>query len=105
MTQLSKKSTANITGIGYADLKKNDEIKSTQLGQPITGKLLESPRQGRGLKKTILIFSNGSEVGLYDEAGSVYASDILAVKRDNEWHPVIMFSDEYINAVNSIYNE
>jgi len=105
MTQLSKNSTANITGIDYADLKKNDEIKSTQLGQPITGKLLESPRQGRGLKRTILIWSNGSEIGLYDEAGSVYANQILAVKRDNEWHPVIMFSDEHINAVNSIYNE
>ena len=105
MTQLSKNSKVNMTGIDYADLKKNDEIKSTQLGQPITGKLLESPRQGRGLKKTILIFSNGSEIGLYDEAGSVYASDILAVKRDNEWHPVIMFSDKHIDAVNSIYND
>ena len=105
MTQLNKNSKVNMTGIDYADLKKNDEIKSTQLGQPITGKLLESPRQGRGLKKTILIWSNGSEIGMFDEAGSVYASDILAVKRDNEWHPVIMFSDEHINAVNSIYND
>ena len=32
-------------------------------------------------------------------------SDILSVKRDNEWHPVIMFSDKYIDAVNSIYND
>ena len=29
MTQLSKNSKVNMTGIDYADLKKNDEIKST----------------------------------------------------------------------------
>ena len=37
--------------INYGDLKKNDQIRSKQLGQPIDGKLLESPKQGRGLKK------------------------------------------------------
>ena len=40
------------TKIDYADLKKNDRIKSNQLGTPITGKLLESPKQGKGLKKS-----------------------------------------------------
>ncbi|SVD51600.1 uncharacterized protein METZ01_LOCUS404454, partial [marine metagenome] len=34
--------------INYKDLKKNDEIRTTQLGTPITGKLIESPKQGRG---------------------------------------------------------
>ena len=28
--------------VAYGDLKKNDEIRSKQLGQPIGGKLLES---------------------------------------------------------------
>ena len=37
----------------YTNVKKNDQIRSKQLGQPIDGKLLESPKQGRGLKKTI----------------------------------------------------
>ena len=41
------------TKINYKDLKKNDRIKSNQLGTPITGKLLESPKQGKGLKKVL----------------------------------------------------
>ena len=34
-----------------SELKKNDIILSKQLGVPIKGKLLESPRQGKGIKK------------------------------------------------------
>jgi hypothetical protein len=37
------------TKIDYKDLKKNDRVKTNQLGTPITGKLLESPKQGKGL--------------------------------------------------------
>ena len=72
----------------YKDLKKGDKILSKQLGTPISGKLLESPKQGKGLKKTILIYSNGEEVGMFSEAGSVYATDILKVNRDGTWHNV-----------------
>ena len=74
--------------INYKDLKKNDEIKTTQLGEPISGKLLESPKQGKGLKKIILIWSNGEEIGLFSEAGSVYAHQIAQVKRDGSWQAV-----------------
>ena len=71
--------------INYGDLKKNDQIRSKQLGQPIDGKLLESPKQGRGLKKTILIWSKGSEIGMFDEHGSVWATDVTEVLRDGAW--------------------
>ena len=74
--------------IQYKDLKKKDEVKTTQLGQPISGKLLESPKQGKGLKRTILIWSKGSEIGMFDEAGSVYANDVSEVLRDGTWHTV-----------------
>jgi len=74
--------------IQYKDLKKNDEIKTTQLGTPITGKLIESPKQGRGLKRAILIWSNGSEIGMFDEHGSVYAYQVTEVKRDGAWQQV-----------------
>ena len=74
--------------ISYGDLKKNDQIRSKQLGTPITGKLIESPKQGRGLKKTILIWSNGSEIGMFDEHGSVWATDIVEVLRQGTWHRV-----------------
>ena len=74
--------------INYKDLKKNDEVKTTQLGQPISGKLLESPKQGRGLRKTILIWTKGSEIGMFDEHGSVYAHQVTEVKRDGAWQDV-----------------
>jgi hypothetical protein len=87
--------------IQYKDLKKKDEVKTTQLGQPISGKLLESPKQGRGLKKTILIYSNGKEIGMFNEAGSVYASEIIEVKRDGVWHQVT--GQPQINGVKDLY--
>ena len=74
--------------INYKDLKKNDRIKSNQIGVPITGKLMESPKQGKGLKKVILIWTNGSEVGMFDEHGSIYANQITEVERDGTWHEV-----------------
>ena len=74
--------------INYKDLKKNDEVKTTQLGQPISGKLLESPKQGRGLRKTILIWTKGSEIGMFDEHGSVYAHQVTEVQRAGAWQDV-----------------
>jgi len=72
----------------YEDLKKGDKILTKQLGTPISGELLEGPKQGKGLKKAILIYSNGEEIGMFSEAGSVYATDILKVNRDGTWHNV-----------------
>ena len=80
--------TVKAGAVKYGDLKKNDQIRSKQLGQPIGGKLLESPKQGRGLKKTILIWSNGSQIGMFDEGGSVWATDIVEVLRQGTWHRV-----------------
>ena len=76
--------------IKYRDLKKGQEIKSSQLHPFIlcSGKLLESPKQGRGIRKTILIDSKGSELGLFDEAGSVYSSQIKLAKVNGNWEKV-----------------
>ena len=74
--------------IEYKDLKKKDEVRTTQLGTPVSGKLLESPKQGRGLKYAILILTKGTEIGMFDESGSVYASDVREVLRDGTWHQV-----------------
>ena len=81
-------SNKRIIMIEYKDLKKKDEVRTTQLGAPVTGKLLESPKQGRGLKRAILIQSNGSEIGFFDEAGSVYAHQVTEVRRDGDWQQV-----------------
>tara|TARA_Y100000287_G_scaffold65058_1_gene51344 strand:+ start:314 stop:556 length:243 start_codon:yes stop_codon:yes gene_type:complete len=74
----------------FKDLKKGQEIKSSQLHPFIlcSGKLLESPKQGRGIRKTILIDSKGSELGLFDEAGSVYSSQIKLAKVNGNWEKV-----------------
>jgi len=72
----------------YKDLKKGDEVRTTQLGPPVSGKLLESPVQGRGVKKAILIMSNGSEAGALNDHGSVYAHDVAEVKREGVWQKV-----------------
>ena len=72
----------------YKDLKKGDEVRTTQLGPPVSGKLLESPVQGRGVKRAILIMSNGSEAGAFNDHGSVYAEDVTEVKRAGTWQQV-----------------
>jgi len=73
----------------YKDLTKGQAIKSKQLGIEVSGRLEESVKQGRGVKGTVLIHTNASEVGMFDEIGSVYATDITqAMNKDDHWEVV-----------------
>jgi hypothetical protein len=72
------------------ELKKGDQIKTNHLGLETSGVVLESPKQGRGLKSTLLIDCKGSEIGLFDEAGSVYMNQVKKVLRDNTWMEVVV---------------
>ena len=74
----------------FEDLKKGDWIKHSHLGSSplVGGYIMESPRQGRGVKSTILVDVKGSEVGMFDEIGSIYSNEIAAVLRDGEWYRV-----------------
>ena len=72
------------------ELKKGDKIKTNHLGLETSGVVLESPKQGRGLKSTLLIDCKGSEIGLFDEAGSVYMNQVKKVLRDNTWMEVVI---------------
>ena len=76
--------------IKFRDLKNGQEIKSSQLHPFIlcSGKLLESPKQGKGVKKTILVDAKGSELGFFDEAGSIYSSQIKLAKVNGTWEKV-----------------
>ena len=67
------------------DLKKVDYGLTNQLGIPVKSKLLDSPKQGKGIKKVILVFTYAEDIGFYDEHGSIPITDILKVKRDNNW--------------------
>ena len=40
---------------------------------------LESIKQGRGFKTTLLVDMKASEVGFFDEMGSIYVEDIVRV--------------------------
>jgi len=72
------------------EVKKGDKILHSHLGTqpPVSGVVMESPKQGRGVRSTILVNVKGSEVGLFDEVGSIYTSEILKVFRDDNWLPV-----------------
>ena len=46
-------------------------------GLKVQAQLLESPKQGRGFKKIVMMKVMGSQAGFFDEIGSVYVSDII----------------------------
>ena len=72
------------------EIKKGDKILHSHLGTqpPVSGVVMESPVQGRGIRTTILVNVKGSEIGLFDETGSIYVNEILKVFRDDNWLPV-----------------
>ena len=56
------------------------KIKSVQLGVPCSGIMLDNLKGN-----TRLVDVKGSEVGMFDEMGSIYAYDIVAVEVDGVW--------------------
>ena len=40
---------------------------------------------GKGIKKVILVFTYAESIGLFNEAGSIPITDILKVKKENNW--------------------
>ena len=91
--------------IKFKDLKKGDNLKTVQLGAPVTSVLLESPKQGRGLKSVVLVDCHGTEVGMFDEVGSVYARDIVKVYRKEGWHPVVEHPEDGRDLTNDLFGE
>ena len=73
--------------IKFSELKKGDKIMHSHMGTSpaVSGYILESPKQGRGVKSTILVDVKGSEVGMFDEIGSIYSREIMEVERDGTW--------------------
>ena len=62
------------------EIKKGMRVRTIQLGVPVTG-VMEDNKKGN----TRLIYTKGSEVGLFDEMGSVYSYDISLVEVDGVW--------------------
>ena len=65
------------------DIKKGIKIKSVQLGVPVTGIMLDNKKGN-----TRLVDVKGSEVGLFDEMGSIYSHDIILAEIDGVWKSV-----------------
>ena len=66
------------------DIKKGTMIKTKQLGAIVNGIMMDSLKGN-----TRLIETFGSEVGLFDEMGSVYATDIVSARNsEGDWEEV-----------------
>tara|TARA_R110002050_G_scaffold80442_7_gene172047 strand:+ start:1853 stop:2083 length:231 start_codon:yes stop_codon:yes gene_type:complete len=63
----------------FESIKKGTELYTKHLGTPCRAISMESIKQGRGFKNTLLVDVKGSEIGLFDECGSIYVKDIIAV--------------------------
>ena len=92
----------------FSELKKGDKIMHSHLGTSpaVSGIVMESPKQGRGVKSTSLVDVKGSEVGMIDEIGSIYSNQIMEVERDGSWirvdqkelNPMICFPNFMLKA-------
>ena len=63
----------------FENIKKGTKLITKQLGFPTRATALESIKQGKGFKKTLFVDVKGSDVGLFDEMGSIYVKDIVEV--------------------------
>ena len=64
--------------IDVTNLKKDEWYMIDLMGMNVRARLMESPKQGRGWKTTVVMDVRGSDVGMFDEMGSVYVTDILS---------------------------
>mgnify|MGYP001204301341 CR=1 FL=1 len=62
------------------EIKKGMKIKVTNLGTPVTGIMMDNLKGD-----TRLVEVKGSEVGMFDEMGSVYSHDIALVEVEEKW--------------------
>ena len=66
------------------DIKKGTEIRTKQLGVSVSGVMMDNLKGNTRMIKT-----NGSEVGMFDEIGSVYTTDIImAENSEGLWENV-----------------
>lgn len=61
------------------NIKKGTELRVNNGLGLCTAYSLESIKQGRGFKSILLVDLRASEVGFFDEFGSIYVRDIIEV--------------------------
>ena len=63
----------------FENIKKGTHLRvNNGLGE-CSAYALESIKQGKGFKNTLLVDMKASEVGFFDEMGSIYVTDIVRV--------------------------
>ena len=62
------------------EIKKGMRIKSVQLGVPVSGIMADNMRGDRRM-----VDVKGSEIGMFDEIGSVFSHDIVMCEVDGKW--------------------
>ena len=66
----------------FENIRKGTKLITNQLGTPTRATAMESIRQGRGFKNVLLVDVKGSDIGHFDEVGSIYVTDIVEVLDD-----------------------
>ena len=69
----------------FKEIKKGTKLITNQLGFATKAIALESIKQGKGFKSVLLVDCKGSEMGFFDEMGSIYVEDIVAVSDSKSW--------------------
>ena len=64
---------------GFETIQKGTKLITNQLGVPTRAVAMESIKQGKGFKTTLLVDVKGSDIGMFDEMGSIYVEDIIEV--------------------------
>ena len=63
----------------FKNIKKGTQLKVNNGLGLCTAYALESIKQGKGYKTVLLVDLKASEVGFFDEYGSIYVKDIVSV--------------------------
>ena len=63
----------------FKNIKKGTQLKVNNGLGLCTAYALESIKQGKGYKNVLLVDLKASEVGFFDEYGSIYVKDIVSV--------------------------
>ena len=76
------------------DIKKVTCIRTKQLGVTVSGVMMDNMK-----RNTRLIETFGSEVGLFDEIGSVYATDIVMAENSEGILEDVEYTDKQIQEI------
>jgi hypothetical protein len=76
------------------DIKKGTKIRTKQLGVSVSGVMMDNLKGNTRLIKTF-----GSEAGLFDEIGRVYAIDIIMAENSEGIWEDVEYTDKQMHSI------